>query len=156
SFVFSLYVVSIGLAAVYYNWEYARSHSFLQWVFLGEIAPSAKALVWPYFALRNDTSTETASDSELKQAALKPQQISEIEAKKLVRAINYSQQATYLLNSAPHENLSDYPNLQEILAYRRKAIEVGKSVNEDVLNSIYPELGDKFKSEFVEAISLFV
>ena len=79
-----------------------------------------------------------------------------MEIKKLILAMNYSQQATYVLNSMPHERLEDYPNLPDILAYRRKAVEVGKAVDPAVLNEVYPELGDKFKDQFVEAVSLFV
>lgn len=158
SLILSVYIATVGLAATYYNWEYARTHGFLPWVFFGEMVPTAKALVWPYFAFHKGNSSEksTPADSELNKNALTPSQIAEMEAKKLILAINYSQQSTYLLNSAPHENLADYPNLAEILAYRRKAIEVGKSANADVLNGVYPELGDRFKGEFVEAISLFV
>jgi hypothetical protein len=158
SLVLSPYIVTIGLAATYYNWEYARTHGFLPWVFFGEIVPTAKALVWPYFTFHKGDSSGASNpvDAELKKTALTPSQIAEMEAKKLILAINYSQQATYLLNSAPHENLADYPNLSHILAYRRKAIQVGRSVNTDVLNGVYPELGDRFRSEFVEAISLFV
>jgi hypothetical protein len=155
SLVLSLYIVTVGLAATYYNWEFARTHGFLPWFFFGEIVPTAKAFVWPYFAFHKD-GTSSPADAELKRTALTPAQIAEMEVKKLILAINYSQQATYLLNSTPHENLADYPNLPEILAYRRKAIEVGRSANMDVLNGVYPELGDRFKGEFVEAISLFV
>jgi hypothetical protein len=139
SLILSLYIVTVGLAATYYNWEYARTHGFLPWVFFGEVVPSAKAFIWPYFAFHKGGSSGTRIpiDVELKKTALTPAQISEMEAKKLILAINYSQQATYLLNSAPHENLADYPNLPEILAYRRKAIEVGRSVNADTLNAVY-------------------
>jgi hypothetical protein len=71
-------------------------------------------------------------------------------------AMNYSQQATYLINSKPQERLGDYPNLRDILAYRRKALEVGNSVDSEVLNKVFPEFGDRFKNQFVEAVSLFV
>jgi hypothetical protein len=158
SLILSLYLATVGLAATYYNWEYVRAHGFLPWAFFGEIVPTAKALVWPYFVFHKGNPSETGNpvDAELRKTALTPGQIVEMEAKKLILAINYSQQATYLLNSTPHQNLADYPNLQEILAYRRRAIEVGKSANTDVLNGVYPELGDRFKGEFVEAVSLFI
>ena len=157
SLFLSLYMASVGIAAAYYNWEYARANGFLSWVILGEIAPTAKAVVWPYFVLHRGSPAETAnSGTEVEKTRLTPKQISEMEVKKFILAINYSQQGAYLLNSTPHENLADYPNLQDILSYRRKAIEIGKSANTDALNSVYPGLGDKFKDEFVEAMSLFV
>lgn len=158
SLILSLYVVTVGCAATYYNWEYVRTHGFLPWVIFGEVVPTVKAFAWPYFALHkgDPSGASKPSNAEIKKTALTSAQIAEMEAKKLILAINYSQQATYLLNSTPHENISDYPNLPEILAYRRKAIEVGRSANTGVLNGVYPELGDRFKGEFVEAISLFV
>ncbi len=157
SLLLSLYLATVGIAAAYYNWEYARTNGFLRWAILGEIVPTAKAIVWPYFSFRSDPiKIANPGRTELEETRLTAKQISEMEVKKFVLAINYSQQATYLLNSAPHENLEDYPNLQDILTYRRKAIEVGKAVDTGVLNSVFPSLGDRFKGEFVEAMSLFV
>lgn len=138
----SLYMATVAVAAVYFNWEFARTNGFSRWLFLGEVVSTAKALVWPYFAFRTDGAAEHAysAPSEIDRTRLSPQQISEMEVKKLILAINYSQQGAYLLNSSPHENLDDYPNLEDILAYRRKAVEVGKSADRGVLNSVYPGL----------------
>jgi hypothetical protein len=33
---------------------------------------------------------------------------------------------------------------------------VGKAADTDVLNNVFPGLGDRFKGEFIEAMSLFV
>jgi hypothetical protein len=43
------YFILVSVAAVYFNWQYARTHGFVAWIFLGEITSTAKALVWPYF-----------------------------------------------------------------------------------------------------------
>src|SRR5256885_3524672 len=154
------YSLSVGIATLYYNWEYAHSHGFVRWIALGEIVSTAKALAWPYFALHtNATASSGNSNSipgEIDKTRLSAQQISEMEAKKLMLALNYSQQATYLLNSTPHERVDEYPNLPDIIGYRRKALDVGKVVDTGVLNGIYPELGDRFKSQFLEAVTLFV
>ncbi len=85
-------------------------------------------------------------------------QVSEKEAaQEFIRAIHYSQQASDLLNETPPAgSLADDPRLPEILTYRRKAIEVGKSADRDVLNNLYPELGDEFKDKFLEGLALFV
>ncbi len=153
-----LYIATVGVAAAYYNWEYARTNGFLRWAVLGEVVPTAKALVWPYCILRSHDSagTATPTTTEIERTRLTKHQIAEMEVKKFILAINYSQQATYLLNSAPHENLDDYPNIKEILADRRKALEVGQAADVNVLNSVFPELGNRFKDEFLEAVSLFV
>jgi hypothetical protein len=46
-----LYFVSCSFAAVYFNWKYARENGFVKWILLGEFGPTAKSVVWPYFAL---------------------------------------------------------------------------------------------------------
>src|SRR2546422_10315744 len=46
-----LYLVSCSFAALYFNWKYARENGFVKWILLGEFVPTAKSLVWPYFAL---------------------------------------------------------------------------------------------------------
>ncbi len=154
----SLYMGTVAVAAAYFNWDFARTNGFARWLLLGEIVPTAKALVWPYFAYRGDRTAEGAvvAPSEIEKTRLNQKQISEMEVKKLILAINYAQQGAYLLNSQPHESLDNYPNLEDIVSYRRKAVEVGKSADREVLNSVYPTLGDKFQDEFVEAMSLFV
>jgi hypothetical protein len=148
----SIYMATVVFAAAYYNWEYARDNGFARWVILGEIVPTAKALVWPYFAFSENSRPE----SEVDRTRLTAQQIDKSEVNKFILAMNYSQQAAYLLNSTPHENLADYPNLKDILAYRHKAVEVGQSVDPEVLDQVYPGLGIRFKTEFLQAMALFV
>src|SRR5262245_49680600 len=109
SMLLSVYMLSATVAAAYYNWEYARTNGFLRWALFGEIVPTARALVWPYFVLHPSRNLDT----DIERTRLTSRQISESEIKKFILAINYSQQAAYLLNTAPHENLDDYPNLRE-------------------------------------------
>jgi len=45
-----VYFVIAGLIFVpYYNWQYAKENGFVKWLFLGELVPTLKATVWPYF-----------------------------------------------------------------------------------------------------------
>jgi hypothetical protein len=68
--VMALYLVSCSFAALYFNWKYATENGFVRWVLLGELVPTAKSLVWPYFALvagppisPNATSSATGTES---------------------------------------------------------------------------------------------
>jgi hypothetical protein len=45
----SLYMLTVCFAGAYFNWQYAREHGFVPWLLMGEMVPSAKAMVWPYF-----------------------------------------------------------------------------------------------------------
>ena len=48
-----LYVISLFIAVPYYNWQYSRGRDFADWLVWGEIVPTGKALVWPYFAVQS-------------------------------------------------------------------------------------------------------
>lgn len=51
-------IAYIGIASVvfvpYFNWQAAREMGFVSWLFAGELVPTMKAAVWPYFLLRHD------------------------------------------------------------------------------------------------------
>jgi hypothetical protein len=49
-----LYILSLLIAAPYYNWQYAREHSFSDWFVWGEIVSTPKAFAWPYFITQSD------------------------------------------------------------------------------------------------------
>lgn len=149
----SLYMTTVVIAAAYYNWQYAHQNGFVRWVILGEIVSTAKAVVWPYFAF---SSPAGGTESEVDRTRLTTKQIARSEINKFILAINYSQQASYLLNSTPHEDLDDYPNLKEILAYRHKAVDAAETVDPETLNRVFPELGTRFKGQFMQAMKLFV
>ena len=144
--IFSVYLCTVPFAAGYYNWQYARENGFMTWLLLGEIVPSAKSLVWPYFALQSRAQAQQQSRPQLGSSdprviGLTKQQVAEAEINKFLLAIKYSQQASYLLASDLHENLAEHPKLQEIIADRQKALEAADSVDADILNTVYPELG---------------
>ena len=56
--IWSGYVLTVMGAAVYFNWETARENGFGEWLLLGQIAPTAKACVWPYFAFSKPSTEE--------------------------------------------------------------------------------------------------
>jgi len=67
-------------------------------MFLGEIVPSLKAVVWPYFALHShDDTADVMVDGRVKPSTAA--QVKSMEIKKMVDALNASQQATLLVNS---------------------------------------------------------
>jgi hypothetical protein len=70
-----LYVISVMIAASYYNWQYTREHSFTDWLVFGEIAPTAKAFVWPYFAAQHTKPQEV----DRLVSALSQRQINEMQ-----------------------------------------------------------------------------
>jgi hypothetical protein len=50
----------------YYNWQYARTHGYMEWLLFGELTPTLKAYSWPvdvFSWMRTPTSHEKTSAS---------------------------------------------------------------------------------------------
>lgn len=58
------YFISVMIFIPYYNWQYARTNGVLDWVLFGEIAATAKALVWPYFVFIDKSNDIIADESK--------------------------------------------------------------------------------------------
>jgi hypothetical protein len=56
-----IYALSCSCAALYFNWEYARENGFAKWFLLGEIVPTARSIIWPYFAFSSGSRGTTAN-----------------------------------------------------------------------------------------------
>jgi len=168
SWIFGLYIIGIGLSGIYFNWQYAQDHGFVQWLFLGEIVPTAKAFIWPYYASR---AADTAQGNRATSAEEPPRssdsakptivgltrhQTVRAEAKSLLLSLGYSQQASYLLMEDVHLNLLEHPKLKQIIALREQALEAAKSVDIEILESIYPGLGVHFRDEFMVGVASFL
>ena len=101
-------------------------------------------------------STRQPNSPEL--SPVRQQQAAETDViKSFALAVNYSQQATALLDAKPATlALADYPRLTDILGLRRQAVGIGKSADTEALNDLYPGLGDRFKNQFLAALTLFI
>jgi hypothetical protein len=60
------YFVITMLTIPVFNWRYAKEHGFVSWLFLGEVVATAKAVVWPYYAITalGGRAGDTAMNSE--------------------------------------------------------------------------------------------
>lgn len=58
----SLYALSILIFMPYFNWQYAKENAFIKWLILGQIVPTAKSLIWPYYVLYSDPGQPVAGD----------------------------------------------------------------------------------------------
>ncbi len=104
------------------------------------------------------TPTRRTSGEQPREVSHEQQKISEKEsAENFVLALHYAQEASDLQNAtAGAAKLRDNPNLPLILSYRQRAIEAGRAVNLDHLNDLYPSLGERFSSQFLDSLILFV
>jgi hypothetical protein len=148
---FSLYFLGFCVAGTYFNWQFARENGFVTWFFFGEIKPSLKAAVWPYYLFHHG-AIDTSVPKPLTET-----QLARMELKKMIGALNYSQQATALVNSGHSEGgIRQYTNIEKIVEYRRLAYEMGKKANVDILGRIFPGMGTRFRDQFLGAVKLFL
>lgn len=63
-----LYALPILIFLPYFNWQYAKENGFLEWLILGEIVPTAKSLIWPYYILFSEPGHPVAGDTSSKVA----------------------------------------------------------------------------------------
>jgi hypothetical protein len=121
-----LYVVGVIATLPYFNWQYARDHGFLRWLFFGELVATAEALIWP---------APLAIDALLKR----------LERREAER---------FLLVAAAALRAGQLDSRDEILKYRRAAVTLGDDISPRVLNGIYPELGTMFREKFIKSLEL--
>jgi hypothetical protein len=147
----NLYVLSVVLAGSYFNWDYARSHGFGDWIKWGEIVPTGKALVWPYFLVRNqDPKPSTARSPE----SLSTRQINEMQIMSATRAINSALQANYIIDS--RRSPLGSTEVQKTMEYASQALRSADVTDEEALNKLYPEFGTRFKKDFSEGQRLLI
>lgn len=111
----------------YFNWQYAKQHGFVNWLLLGEVVPTLKAIVWPYFVFFDKTVDKETIDH-------------------LVKCFDYSNQATDLLGDKNKPNY-DKGKAPKILELYKKSLAEAKQVDIDQLNQIYDGFGTHFRDE---------
>ena len=62
--VVGLYMLATMVAVPYFNWQYAKEHGFMRWLFLGEFVATAKGFAWPYFVVTRLSTAERNAAKE--------------------------------------------------------------------------------------------
>jgi hypothetical protein len=145
--LFGLYFAVTGIVFVpYYNWQYAREHGFVAWLFLGEVMATTKALAWPYFMLagapaRNATAKPFRGWSAEEKANSKHFQLS----------IQADLQSIQLSRERANAELSASER-REILMLKDTAIREARLVSPEVLRKIHPDLARHLAAEYVAGL----
>jgi hypothetical protein len=147
-----LYGLSIVIAAPCYNWRYAREHGLVDWVVWGEIAPTAKAFVWPYFAFRHINRQEAVRAA----SPLSQRQINEMQIMSAMRAIAAALQANYIIDSRAPDTALTQEQVQMVIDYATRSLQSAGATDEEALNGLYPEFGTRFKRDFCDGERLLI
>lgn len=135
STIFGLYlIIAFFVFIPYYNWDYAKTKGFMKWFVFGEVVATSKAIAWPYFVF-SSSSNDSSSHVSL--------------------AIDYTNKATAIINKGGSQYMSQ-SEMDEILAYYKKALEEAKKADIESMNSHYQGFGDHFKNEFIGGLELFI
>lgn len=146
--VYTLGFMGLGY---YYNWTYAHDHGFLNWLLLGGFVPTAKALVWPYFAFvqgdvpwrsRNRASIPTWSDEE-KQNAMH-----------FHLSTDAADAAVKLSNLGPAYSVISQSELAETNRLMKIALQEAKVVRNEVLDKAFPGLSRLFREKYQRSLEL--
>jgi hypothetical protein len=147
--IVNLYAISLMVSIPYYNWQYAREHSFSDWLIWGEFAPTAKAFAWPYFAMQRVKSREMAR----RPVPTPREQIADANILTAIRAVNRAigadVQGSHLMNAT--SELSTSERSKRVVAYAQQSLQVADGADEETLNKLYPEFGTRLKRDFAEA-----
>src|SRR6266849_9921658 len=135
-FVFGVYFIGASLSAVYFNWTYARDNGFLKWMLLGQIVPTAKAVVWPYYLVRS------------RHDESKP-------VPRSVRNFFLANEALLKANDRP-SGIAPEANVERVEPLLREAVDSARGIQRDELNAVYSGLGDHFLDDAIGSAQLFL
>lgn len=65
--VYLYMTIMVLFATPYFNWQYASQHGFIQWLLFGEVVPTTKAMIWPYFVYADISSARRAAEERDKE-----------------------------------------------------------------------------------------
>jgi hypothetical protein len=137
-----VYALGFVGAVTYFNWTYARDNGFMKWLILGQVVPTAKAVVWPYFVVAR------ASSPEARRAAA-PQQMP-----RSIQNFLFSLDALARANSS--DVVGDPPDASRVFPLLQEVVDSAASVDREVLNRLYPSLGDHFFNDAVGTARLYL
>lgn len=134
-----MWIYSLGFmgSAVLYNWQYAQSHGFLEWLVFGEVVATGKAFVWPYFAVQY-ISDKNDLASELPNSVL---------------LFLKSQDA---LAEAEIEIMQRGADPSEVLDRFQEAVDLARFIQPEELDDLYPGLGKHFLEEAITGFAYFI
>lgn len=130
----SFYVLTVLVAIPYFNWKYAKKAGFFEWFCCGEIVPTLKAAIWPYYAFRSPPSEEW-SQKELDQLE---------EFGKLINGHKNWQEATVLVNIS-----GDFSPLKELA---QRDVERARRIDPAVLKKVHAELPAAFENKYIRSL----
>ncbi len=140
-FVFVGYMwIAMLIFAPLYNYQYANKHGFWEWIFLGEIVPTAKALIWPVYLFNSSGKTDLSESEKnnfrhVKNCLLTNEEANDILSKGNIRYISVEAR-------------------DKVLNLKKSALQEAVIVNDDILEKIHPDMKNHFRNELQQSIEI--
>lgn len=135
------FFIALFIAFPYFNYQYARQNGFFNWLFLGELVPTAQSFIWPYYLLNSKTK-ESWSESE--KANLRHFHESDNAARKV----------QFIAKRANASNMTQ-ADIREYLSLSKLALKEAKLVDPQVLAKAHPELPYHYQNEYIASFELY-
>ena len=139
-----VYKIGVFVAFPYFNFLYAKEHGFMNWLLLGQVVPTAQAVVWPYYAINANSKVRF---TDVEKANLEHYYRS-YDAFREARKIERSWPEFKLVQLTPEADAA-YRSLYKL------ALHEAELVDSAVLAKIHPELPAHFRDEYILSIYLF-
>lgn len=142
-----VYLIIAGITGIYFEHQYAKDSSTVEWLFFGGTLPGLQGLVWPYYLLRRgdkNSSSRSAFQEELRH----------FEA-----SINLCKEANEILyrNASEHSigNI-EQDDMDQAIVLLSRSIAEASQVSDRTLAKFDVEMPDRYRTIFVRGMSLFV
>ena len=134
--IFYAYILPMIFYVPFYNWQYANENGFGKWLMFGEVASTAKALIWPYYFFFNKQNENYFDHFK--------------------KSIGYSNEGTKLNYQGQIFSSQNENEIKKYIDLKRKALEEGKLVDIGKLNGDHPNFGNHFHDEYLKGLQLLI
>ena len=130
------YAYGMGVmgSVTYFNWQYAKDNGFVKWLFLGQIIPTAKGIVWPYYLFNKTPDTNKEH---------------------VISSFEHYSQAVELINKQPSPIFS-VEVTSRIIDLQKKALAEANLVNVQKLKNTSEEFAFHYTQHFIKGLELSI
>ena len=138
--VLGMYGLTFLAAVPYFNWQYAREHTFTSWLMFGGLKATVKAAVWPYYAVVQSRAPSWSAEEIAN-------------SRHFFASMEASRAATRLLKSSVNSSVPQ-ATVDEFLRLQRLALYEAALVRNDVLEKAMPGLAVVWREKYERSLKL--
>lgn len=147
--VLNIYLLSVAIFAIKFNYDYARSQGFLQWVFFGEVVATGRAFVWPIYFFSQD------SDDRKPVAENRESTLGDFRKSVTLIQESFAYEEEHFSGFTGAIDLNG-DKFRELVLLKRKALEAAKTVSADDLRKLHPDLPAMYRNKFIGGLETYL